>query len=146
ELGAHAATEQGDVPETLAAGRRILQALIGTLGYLAPDHRYCAIRRGERIAAAVLRTLGVQATSEKLAALDAMMVLCADYELTPTSFAARVVASTGADLYASVAAGLCAHSGIFTGQVCDKLAELMTADAKGEELAQQLQRFGASVY
>lgn len=146
ELGAHSADEQGSVPETLAAGRRIVQALVGTIGYVAPQNRYSRMHGGERIAAAVLRILGGRATADMVAAIDAAMVLCADYELTPTSFAARVVASAGADLFASVAAGLCAHSGVFTGQICDTLVELMTVDEKGDELGRRLRRFGASVY
>lgn len=146
ELGAHAAGEQSSLPETLAAGRRIVQALVGTIGYITPQNRYSRMHGGERLAAAVLRILGGRATPDMVAAIDAMMVLCADYELTPTSFAARVVASAGADLYASIAAGLCAHSGVYTGQICDPLAELMTADAKGDELGRHLRSFGTSVY
>jgi citrate synthase len=43
--------------------------------------------------------------------LDAALVLCADHELNPSTFAARVAAGTGADPYAVVAAGLATLSG-----------------------------------
>jgi citrate synthase len=41
----------------------------------------------------------------------AALVLCADHELNVSAFAARVVASTGADLHATVCTGLAALSG-----------------------------------
>lgn len=43
--------------------------------------------------------------------LDAALVLCADHELNASSFAARVIASTGATPYAVVAGALAALSG-----------------------------------
>jgi citrate synthase len=43
--------------------------------------------------------------------LRAALVLCADHELNVSAFAARVVASTGAHLHATVCAGLSALSG-----------------------------------
>jgi len=43
------------------------------------------------------------------------LVLCADHELNASSFAARVVASTGASLHASLGAGLAALSGPLHG-------------------------------
>ncbi|HRE48840.1 MAG TPA: citrate synthase family protein [Aggregatilineales bacterium] len=45
------------------------------------------------------------------AAINAALILCADHELNASSFAARIVASTGASLYAAVASGLAALSG-----------------------------------
>ncbi|MGE8321109.1 MAG: citrate synthase [Comamonas sp.] len=47
--------------------------------------------------------------------LRCALVLCADHELNASSFAARVVASTGASLHASVGAGLAALSGPLHG-------------------------------
>ena len=43
--------------------------------------------------------------------LDAMLTLSAEHELTVATFAARVAASTGADLYAAVVAALATHTG-----------------------------------
>ena len=47
--------------------------------------------------------------------LRSALVLCADHELNASSFATRVVASTGASLHASVGAGLAALSGPLHG-------------------------------
>ncbi|MBB6579355.1 citrate synthase [Comamonas odontotermitis] len=50
------------------------------------------------------------------------LVLCADHELNASSFATRVVASTGASLHASVGAGLAALSGPLHGGMTDVIA------------------------
>lgn len=55
----------------------------------------------------------VDATGEN--SLRQALVLCADHELNASSFAARVVASTGASLHASLGAGLAALSGPLHG-------------------------------
>lgn len=50
------------------------------------------------------------------------LVLCADHELNASSFATRVVASTGASLHASVGAGLAALSGPLHGGMTEVIA------------------------
>lgn len=63
-------------------------------------------------------------------ALDRVLVACAEHELNASTFAARVVASTGADLYACVVAGLCSLSGPIHGGACDRI-ERMLAEIEG---------------
>jgi citrate synthase len=58
-------------------------------------------------------------------ALDRVLVACAEHELNASTFAARVVASTGADLYACVVAGLCSLSGPIHGGACDRIEEML---------------------
>ncbi|WP_061159402.1 citrate synthase family protein [Caballeronia temeraria] len=67
-----------------------------------------------------------------------VLVLLADQELTSSSFAARVAASTGASLGASMIAGLAAFSGPMHGNAIVRVRELMN-DAKrsGTEIAVQ---------
>ncbi len=60
-------------------------------------------------------------------ALDRVLVACAEHELNASTLAARVVASTGADLYASVLAALCSLSGPIHGGACDRI-ELLLAE------------------
>ncbi len=48
---------------------------------------------------------------EAVEAIEAALVVSADHELNASTFAARVAASTGADLYASLLAGLASFSG-----------------------------------
>lgn len=58
-------------------------------------------------------------------ALDRVLVACAEHELNASTFAARVVASTGADLYACVVAGLCSLSGPIHGGACDCIETML---------------------
>ncbi len=56
---------------------------------------------------------------------NAARVLCIDHGLNASTFAARVVASTGADLYACVSAGLAALSGPRHGTASLEVASLV---------------------
>ncbi|MBF6568363.1 MAG: helix-turn-helix domain-containing protein [Candidatus Binataceae bacterium] len=77
------------------------------------------------------------------AALDRMLVACAEHELNPSTFAARVVASTGADLYASVLAALCTLSGPIHGGACDRIETVFAELESGVRLDQCLNAFSA---
>jgi len=61
------------------------------------------------VAGGVQRALGAPARGRRL--LESALVACADHELNVSSFAARVAASTGADLEACLLAALAAFSG-----------------------------------
>jgi citrate synthase len=74
-------------------------------------------------------------------ALDRVLVACAEHELNASTFAARVVASTGADLYASVLAALCSLSGPIHGGACDRIETMFAALESGVRLETMLQRF-----
>ena len=135
--------------DTLDAARKIIQVMTGMLGMLSPRRRYTPVRPGEPLAVGVARALGIPPTRETCYALNAMMVLCADYELTPANFTARIVASSGSDLHACVAAGLCAHAGSMTGQLCDRLEELLLDNASRQSLGRRLEtvrKSGVRVY
>src|SRR5436190_20765766 len=60
---------------------------------------------------AFLEGFGVAATPARRRLVNAGLVLCADHELNASTFAARVAASTGADLHACLLAALAAFSG-----------------------------------
>jgi citrate synthase len=74
--------------------------------------------------------------------LDRVLVACAEHELNASTFAARVVASTGADLYASVLAALCSLSGPIHGGACDRIENMFAALESGIRLETVLQQFG----
>ena len=48
-------------------------------------------------------------------ALDAFLILSAEHELTPSTYVARIVASTRSDFLSSVIAGICAMKGVWHG-------------------------------
>ena len=70
--------------------------------------------------------------------VNSALVLCADLELTPGTFAARVAASAGSDLYACVAAGIGAYAGALTGRGSE-MAEDLLMDCSKETLKRNLE-------
>ncbi|MEO1223521.1 MAG: citrate synthase family protein [Pseudomonadota bacterium] len=88
--------------------------------------------------------------------LRAALVVSADHELNASTFAARVVTSTGASLYAGVAAGLAALGGPRHGGMTDRVAallpDLLEAPDAERAIAERLARgdplpgFGHPIY
>lgn len=72
----------------------------------------------------------------------AALVLCADHELNVSAFAARVVASTGAHLHATVSAGLAALSGPRHGGATVRAYALLreASDSPAAHVAERWQR------
>lgn len=95
------------------------------------------------MAARLLVRVRGAAASDDCAALDRVLVACAEHELNASTFAARVVASTGADLYASVLAALCSLSGPIHGGACDRIESLFSDLANGLSLDRCLDSFSA---
>jgi citrate synthase len=110
---------------TIASAQQIIQILAGACGYLHAPHRFAAARPREAVAATVARALGAGGDPRTSELVNAALVLCADLELAPGTFAARIAASAGSDLYASVAAGIGAHAGVLTGRGSDKAEDLL---------------------
>jgi citrate synthase len=77
------------------------------------------------IARALAIALGGRSRARDVAAIDRALVLCADHELNPSSFAARVAASAGADTYACVGAALATLSGPTHGGATERVEALV---------------------
>jgi citrate synthase len=77
------------------------------------------------VSAAVGQALGARRSKETIAAIDRALVVCADHELNASTFAARVTASTGADLYACVSSALAALSGPLHGGTSERVESLV---------------------
>ena len=60
-----------------------------------------------------------------VAAVDAALVACADHELNASTFAARIAAGAGADLYAALGAALCTFSGARHGGAPEHVDRLL---------------------
>ncbi|MGY9074285.1 MAG: citrate/2-methylcitrate synthase [Acidimicrobiales bacterium] len=99
---------------------------------------------------------GTAASDDQVAALEAYFVLTIDHGFSNSTFATRVVASTGADLAACVLAGLGALSGPRHGAAVERVLGMFDAIGapsaaeqwmKGEIASgRRLQGFGHSVY
>jgi len=91
------------------------------------------------------RLLGLVSSSTgsdwEVAALDRVLVACAEHELNASTFAARVVASTGADLFASVLAALCSLSGPIHGGACDRIEAMFSELESGARMDECLSSF-----
>ncbi len=93
--------------------------------------------------AARLISVGLRAPAAdwEIAVLDRILIACAEHELNASTFAARVVASTGADLYASVLAALCSLSGPIHGGACDRIEQMFAQLDAGTRLEECLATF-----
>lgn len=88
-------------------------------------------RPGDGVAASLLYGLsGRSRTEEATRDLDKCLVLHADHELNASTFAARVVAATEADLYSALAAALAALKGPKHGGANEGVIDLFDAIGK----------------
>ncbi len=77
------------------------------------------------VATTLLRALGVTPTESLRVHVDRALVLSAEHELNASTFAARVAASAGADLYACLGAAVGTLSGSLHGGMCDRVEALL---------------------
>src|SRR5450631_3098060 len=92
----------------------------------------------------------------EVAALDAYFVTVCDHGMNASTFATRVVASTQADLFASVTAGYCALTGPLHGGAPEPVLEMLDAIGSRErikpwvdsalERGERLMGFGHRIY
>jgi citrate synthase len=122
---------------TIPAARQLVLALAGCLGYLAERPGFRRPGAGS-LAADAARILAPGAPEHARAAINAALVLCADHELSSSTFAARVAASTGAELRACVLAAIGAHSGALLGGGCDRAEDLLRGAATTAELRERI--------
>jgi citrate synthase len=91
------------------------------------------------VAQLLLLGLGVVPTARSAALVERALILCADHELNPSTFATRIAASTGADLYACLGCGLQALSGPRHGGVTARV-EALLREVTGAETAARVVR------
>jgi len=118
-----------------AAGRRIIAMLVDTLtpprpGPSAPDSPEGSRGPLEEPVPSIAARLwsglcNETGTAQQVAVLDAALILLADHEMASSTLAARVAASTWADPYLVVTAGLAALGGPLHGSVGDRLVPML---------------------
>lgn len=79
------------------------------------------------VASTLLLALGVTPTEKLRVHVDRALVLSAEHELNASTFAARVAASAGADLYACLGAAVGTLSGNLHGGLCDRVEALVAS-------------------
>ena len=100
--------------------------------------------------------LGRKPDPREVAALDAYFVTVCDHGMNASTFTTRVVASTQADLFASVTAGYCALTGPLHGGAPEPVLEMLDAIGSRERIqpwvdsalarGERLMGFGHRVY
>ncbi|MFO0586459.1 MAG: citrate/2-methylcitrate synthase [Polyangiaceae bacterium] len=139
-----------------ALARGLIRRMAALVCLAGDRDRFASALAETTVARSVLVAFGARATPANVRAVDRALVLSADHELNPSTFAVRVAASARADLYACVSAGLGVLSGPEHGGVCDRvealLAEAMRAPRPGDVVAQRARRgepipgFGHTLY
>ncbi|VVE04094.1 Citrate synthase 2 [Pandoraea eparura] len=135
--------------EDLGSVQRVYHALVGCLGFLSNARAYVPRRPNERMAAWALRASGARATRNAIKAINALLIVCADHELTPATLAARAAASTSAPLFNSVAAAICTHLGTSVGGATHVVERTLVAHLSGEthdDHLDQIRAEGKSLY
>jgi citrate synthase len=119
----------------LPRARGLIRALAAALALPFDPVRAEAASAEATVAGSVAVALGVPPRPGALAAIDRALVLLADHELNASTFAARVVASTRADVYAAVLAGLSTLSGPLHGAASDRVEALLAEIPSPEDAA-----------
>jgi citrate synthase len=125
-LAAHDPARFGTRTEAVLPRARILMRRMAAA--LVPGFEPARVARvlaAPNMASALATALGAPAGDEPVRALDRALVLCADHELNASAFAARIAASTGADVYACVGAALASLTGPLHGGAADRIEALL---------------------
>ena len=120
------AARMGRSPETSLGGsqlaaRQLLQVLAASVGLIckqSPDK--CFDIGKTSIAALIARGTSISSAQDCIDAINACLILSADHELAPSTYAARVAASGGADIFACVTSGFGTFEGPLNGLGCDE--------------------------
>jgi citrate synthase len=121
------ASEIADGQATQAT-RLILLGMAGCIGFLGPQRAFVMREPGECVAAYIIRAAGGFVTPEAVRVMNCALVMLADNELAPGTFACRVAASTNADLYNCVAAAIGSHIGPSTGTATRKIESMLLVE------------------
>lgn len=109
----------------LALAQGIIVRLAALAGLAYDEANARAAARAEGMAKIVAQALVGRGEPAIVQALEAALILSADHELNTSTFAARVVASTGADLHACLGAAAAAIAGPRHGGACARVEYLV---------------------
>lgn len=134
----------------------LLRRLVASAGLVRGPDAVSASLEAPSTSRALLAALGARTTASSVAAMNEALVLAADHELNPSTFAARVAASAGASLPACTMAALATLSGPLHGAATARVEAFVAevarpergAAAVGERLArgESVPGFGHPVY
>jgi citrate synthase len=123
-------SQRSDEPKaepSLASARALVQALCMAFGFVGRRRGFVAPEENEGIANYIFRAFGIDADKSQIRVLNAALVLMADHEFTRATFAARIAASSGVELYSCIGAALHVHFGSALGLRCDRIEQALQA-------------------
>jgi len=123
----------------LPRARALVRLLAAGLALPRAPARARRAVRGASVAEVVARAFALEPRTEVVAAIDTILILLADHELNASTFAARVAASTHADIYAVVQAGLATLSGPLHGATSDRFEALLVEAGTPEQAERVVQ-------
>ena len=109
----------------MARARRLIPQLAACVALVLDRGRLAAASATGDPVRALALALGLPLGPKTLGLLRCTMILAADHELNTSTFAARVAASTGADVYACLSAALGAFSGPLHGSASEHVEWLV---------------------
>lgn len=122
------------------AAREMILTLTGCFGFLSRQGCYVAGAAGLSVSQALLQALGLRDRDEDRALLDATLVLLADHELSPGTFAARVAASGGSPIHACMAAAIAASAGTEVARRYDNVETFLAKGESQDELHRKIHK------
>lgn len=128
----------GTVEGERTRARGLLMRLAACPALSIDSARVLPAVRSNSVAAAIAAAYGRRPSAAELRALDRALVLSADHELDTATVAVRVAASSGADLYHCVSAGLAAFFGPRLGRVCEQIESLARRTSDADAAAAQV--------
>lgn len=123
--------------------RTLVQALCTAFGFVGRHKCYVAPRENEGIARYILRAYGIDASRLQIRVLNSVLVLIADHEFSPATFAARIAASNRVDLHSCVGAALQVHFGSNLGLRCERVEHALNEATSASKPAAGLAQIGA---
>lgn len=139
-----------------ARARVLVLRLAALVGIAADRARALSALKAESVGRAFLISLGARGGDRAEIAVNRALVVSADHELNPSTFAVRIAASTQADLHACVSAGLATLSGPRHGGECDRVEAFVNEVGSPERaraaiqerarFAERIPGFGHSLY
>ncbi|MGM0558961.1 MAG: citrate synthase family protein [Myxococcota bacterium] len=131
DLGRFSESREGRV----RCARRIYAEVLGSL---LAESRTSQEFGDQDVVGAVIGAYGLEGRSEVRRAIRTALILVADHGMNVSTFAARVTASTGADLWASVEAAMTAMSGPKHGGAADRCEALLDDVRRGDSARELL--------
>ena len=111
--------------ESLRRARRLIMSTAMKLFHMKKNPGKKINPKGS-IAKIISEGIGVSESALAVQAINAALIVSADHELNASTFAARITASTGADLYACIQAGVSAFSGRHHGLASIEVYDFIT--------------------